>query len=433
MGKLSNTLIETLPEFQKYLLERELAPPKNVTFFAYWVSRYFAFARKRDISTTEYQESAIIEFLDALRAEKRILEWQPRQADDALRLYYFHYLGKRDKQPSSKPIPTDVPGTLLEVRRLIRLRHYSYSTERTYVQWIERFLAYALKPGKRISGVTDDDFKDYLSHLALKQKVSASTQNQAFNAILFLFRHVFHADPKNLNTVVRAKRGIRLPTVLSTDEVKRIFTHMNGTSLLMLELIYGCGLRLMEMCRLRVKDVDFAANTIFIRSGKGDNDRSTMLPALVKERLQRHLEEVKRLHEHDLAQGYGETYLPDALSRKYPKASKQWGWQYVFPAAKVSVDSGSGRIGRHHIGEKAIQVSVKNALKKAGITKHASVHTFRHSFATHLLQSGVNIREIQSLLGHKHVETTMIYTHVLRDMKNAPQSPLDALYTTKGE
>jgi integron integrase len=252
----------------------------------------------------------------------------------------------------------------------------------------------------------------------------------AFNAVLFLFRHVFHTDPENLGDAIRAKRGIRLPTVLSIDEVKQIFTHMNGTNLLIAQLLYGCGLRLMELCRLRVKDIDFAANTIFVRSGKGDNDRSTMLPTAVKERLQRHLEGVKRLHERDLAQGYGETHLPDALGRKYPNAGREWAWQYVFPSAKLSVDPRSGKIGRHHIGEKAIQVAVKNAVRRASIVKHATVHTFRHSFATHLLQGGVNIREVQSLLGHKHVETTMIYTHVLRDMKNAPQSPLDALYGT---
>ncbi|MBN1255532.1 MAG: integron integrase [Deltaproteobacteria bacterium] len=324
-------------------------------------------------------------------------------------------------------MPADVPGVLQEMGRLIRIRHYSYSTERTYLQWVERFLAYALKPGRKISELSAGDFKDFLSHLALKRKVSASTQNQAFNAILFLFRFVFHKEPENLSNTVRAKRGIRLPTVLSTDEVKRIFTHMSGTNLLIAQLLYGCGLRLMELCRLRVQDIDFAASTIFVRSGKGDNDRTTMLPAVVKETLQRHLEGVKRQHDHDLAQGYGETYLPDALDRKYPNAAKEWTWQYVFPSSKLSVDPRSGRIGRHHISEKTVQMGVRNAVKKAGIAKHATVHTFRHSFATHLLQNGVNIREVQSLLGHKNVETTMIYTHVLRDMKNAPQSPLDAL------
>ncbi|MBW2038539.1 MAG: tyrosine-type recombinase/integrase [Deltaproteobacteria bacterium] len=243
MGNLSNKAKVTLPEFQKFLLERKLVPAKNMTFFAYWVSRFLDYARKRDLSATEYQESVVIEFLDVLRSEKRIHDWQPRQADDAIRLYYFHYLGKTGNRASDGDMPADVLGTLQEIRRLIRLRHYSYSTERTYLQWVERFLAYALKP-----------------------------------------------------------------------------------------------------------------------------------------------------------------------------------------ASKLPVDPRSGKIGRHHISEKAIQVAVRNAVNKASIAKHATVHTFRHSFATHLLQSGVNIREVQSLLGHKNVETTMTYTHVLRDMKNAPQSPLDALY-----
>ena len=427
MENPSNKAKSTLPEFQKFLLEHKLVPAKNVTFFAYWVSRFLDYAKKHGISATEYHESAIIEFLDALRSEKRLQDWQYRQADDAVRLYYFHYLGKTRDRASGNDIPADVPGTLQEIRRLIRLRHYSYSTERTYLQWVKRFLAYALKPGRKIAELSAGDFKNFISHLALKRKVSASTQNQAFNAILFLFRHVLHIEPENLSKTVRAKRGIRLPTVLSVDEVKKIFTHMSGTNLLITELIYGCGLRLMELCRLRVKDIDFAVNTIFVRSGKGDNDRSTMLPSAVKNRLQKHLEGVKRLHENDIALGYGDIYLPNALSRKYPKAGREWGWQYVFPSSRLSVDPQSGKVGRHHISEKTVQVAVKNAVKKAGIVKHATVHTFRHSFATHLLQNGVNIREIQSLLGHKNVETTMIYTHVLRDMTTAPKSPLDLL------
>jgi integron integrase len=427
MGNLSNKANVTLPEFQKFLLERRLVPAKNVTFFAYWVSRFLDYARKCDLSATEYHESAVIEFLDALRSEKRIQDWQHRQADDAIRLYYFHYLGTTGNRASGGDIPADVPGTLQEVKRLIRLRHYSYSTERTYLQWVERFLAYALKPERKIAELSSEDFKNFLSHLALKQKVSASTQNQAFNAILFLFRYVFHTEPENLSNTVRAKRGIKLPTVLSIEEVKQIFNHMNGTNLLIAELLYGCGLRLMELCRLRVKDIDFAANTIFVRSGKGDNDRSTMLPSAVKKRLQKHLEDVKCLHEQDIAQGHGETYLPNALDRKYPNAGREWAWQYVFPSSKLSVDPRSGKIGRHHISEKTVQVAVRNAVKKAGIAKHATVHTLRHSFATHLLQNGVNIREVQSLLGHKNVETTMIYTHVMRDMATAPKSPLDLL------
>jgi integron integrase len=428
MSKVSNDGQKLLPEFQQFLLERKIVPEKNIPYFAYWVSRFLAFARNRDVPTSDYREHTVLEFLDTLRMDKRTFDWQPRQADDAIRLYYFHYLGMSGGLVSGNPVPSDVPGALQETRRLIRLKHYSYSTERTYLQWVERFLAYALKPERKIADLSSGDIANFLSHLALKQKISSSTQNQAFNAILFLFRHVFQKNPENLGNTVRAKRGIRLPTVLSINEVKLIFAHMNGTNLLIAEILYGSGLRLMELARLRIKDIDFDATTIFVRSGKGDNDRSTVLPQAVKDRLQKHLEGVRLLHGRDLSQGYGSVKLPDALARKYQNAATEWGWQYVFPSSTLSVDPRSGRVGRHHISDTSIQKAFKNALQKTKIVKHASVHTLRHCFATHLLQIGVNIREVQSLLGHKHVETTMIYTHVLRDMAHAPQSPLDALY-----
>ncbi|MBI4687186.1 MAG: integron integrase [Nitrospirae bacterium] len=367
-----------------------------------------------------------------MRSDSRIKEWQPRQADDALRLYYFHYLGKSRTNHDS-PAFSDVSAILAEVSRIIRLKHYSFSTERTYLQWAERFFAYVTETGgKQIDAVTAEDLRGFLSHLALSRHVSASTQNQAFNAILFLFRNVLHKEVGELDTTVRAKRGQKLPVVLTVGEVKRLFEQMAGTNRLIAELLYGAGLRLMEAARLRVKDIDFDANTLYVRSGKGDNDRSTMLPAAVKERLREHLTSVKALHDKDIAAGHGKVFLPDALERKYPNAAKEWGWQYVFPAATLSVDPRSGIVRRHHISDTAIQSALKNAVRKSGILKHATVHTLRHSFATHLLQNGVNIREVQSLLGHKNVETTMIYTHVLRDMSNAPQSPLDALYQSSG-
>jgi len=434
MGNLSKIAKETLPEFQKYLLERKLVPEKNVPYFAYWVSRFLDFARKRDISATEYKEASIIEFLDILRTDQKILDWQPRQADDAIRLYYFNYLGKASGQTGGAAGIMDADSALTETKRLIRLKHYSYSTERTYLQWIKRFLDYTLQTGKKkISDIAAEDFKNFISHLALKEKVSSSTQNQAFNAILFLFRNVLSKEVGELGNTVRAKRGQKLPVVFSVDEIKSLFSQMTGKNLLIAELLYGSGLRLMELARLRVKDIDFDANAIFVRSGKGDKDRATVLPAAVKEKLREHLKEVKTLYEQDIAKGHGEVFLPDALSRKYPNMGKEWAWQYVFPSSKLSVDPRSGKTGRHHISDKSIQTAVKNAVYMTGIPKHASVHTFRHSFATHLLQSGVNIREVQSLLGHKNVETTMIYTHVLRDMSNAPQSPLDALYGSRSE
>jgi integron integrase len=366
--------------------------------------------------------------MDMLRADERILDWQPRQADDALKLYYFHYLGKAGPKLPDVIESDDCPNALKEVQRLIRLRHYSYSTERNYLQWIQRFFSYSLADGEKLSDLTSTDFKDFLSYLAMKERVSASTQNQAFNAVLFLYRYVLGKETGDLGNTVRAKRGQKLPAVFTVEEIKRLFGQIDGIHRLIAELLYGSGMRVMELARLRVKDIDFGADTIFVRSGKGDKDRSTVLPSAVKERLLDHLKAVKELHEKDLAAGYGEVQMPDALGRKYPKAGKEWAWQYVFPSMKLSVDPRSGRVGRHHISDNPIQEAIKNALRKAGIAKHASVHTLRHSFATHLLQAGTNIREVQDLLGHKHVETTMIYTHVLRNMSTAPQSPLDALY-----
>ena len=272
-----------------------------------------------------------------------------------------------------------------------------------------------------------DDCKNFLSYLALKEKVSASTQNQAFNAILFLFRHVLCKDMGNMVETVRAKRGQKLPVVFSVDEVKRLLACLNGRDLLIAGLLYGSGLRLMELARLRVKDVDMDLNTLTVRSGKGDKDRTTILPAAVKDQLKNHLAEVKKLHENDLANGHGDVHLPEALSRKYPNAGKEWAWQYVFPATNLSVDPRSGKVRRHHISDAAIQNIIKKAIRKAGISKFATVHTLRHSFATHFLMNGVNIREVQELLRHKNVETTMIYTHVLRDISHAPKSPLDCL------
>jgi integron integrase len=273
--------------------------------------------------------------------------------------------------------------------------------------------------------------KDFLSYLALTKRVSSSTQNQAFNALLFLFRDVLKKELGDLSKTVRAKRGQKLPVVLSPEEIQELFKNVTGLNLLIIQLLYGSGLRLLELARLRVKDLDFGQNLIFVRGSKGDKDRTTILPQSVKSILEKHLDGTKKLHDKDLAEGYGEVYLPDALERKYPNAPKEWGWQYVFPASKLSVDPRSGKVRRHHIAEKTIQNAVKEAVKKAGIVKHASVHTLRHSFATHLLMNGVNIREIQNLLGHKHVETTMIYTHVIRDIVNVPKSPLDSLYTNK--
>jgi integron integrase len=419
---------QVLPAFQSFLLSHGLAPEKKIPFYAYWASRFLAFCNKHDLTEPS---RACLEFAHSLMADQKIAGWQIKQAEDAVRLYLTHFKAdmKPELQGSEGETEFSAEYLIEETKRLIRVKHYSYSTERTYIDWITRFIKYIQDiKGVRTGRPAPEDIRNYLTHLAVKKHVSSSTQNQAFNALLFLFRDVLKVEIGDISGSVRAKRGQRLPVVLSMEEVKSLFKHLSGTALLIAHLLYGAGLRLMELARMRVKDVDFDMNVITVRSGKGDKDRTTVLPASVRDRLRTHIEKVKSLHEKDLSAGHGEVYLPDALARKYPNAEKEPGWQYVFPSAKLSVDPRSGKVRRHHITDKAIQSAVATAVKKAGIVKHATVHTLRHSFATHLLMSGVNIREIQDLLGHKSVETTMIYTHVLRDMSHAPQSPLDALY-----
>ena len=430
MGKLSESKKnDILPEFQAFLLDKKLAQEKNVFFYALWASKFLNYANKKQIPPDQYQENAVIEYIEAIKSNTGISDWQIRQAGDAIRLYYFHYRGFKPNNLSTVKSTDFTPELLAETKRLIRLKHYSYSTEKTYLQWIKRFLDYARQTGKKetVAELETGDCKNFLSYLALNEKVSASTQNQAFNSILFLFRNVLCKEMGNLAQTVRAKRGQKLPVVFSVEEVKRLLACLSGRDLLIAGLLYGSGLRLMELARLRAKDVDMDLNTLTVRSGKGDKDRTTILPAAVKDQLKNHLIEVKKLHESDLSNGHGEVSLPDALNRKYPHAGKEWAWQYVFPANNLSVDPRTGKVRRHHIGESAIQEMIKKAIIKAAIPKHGSVHTLRHSFATHLLMNGVNIREVQELLGHKNVETTMIYTHVMRDMSHAPKSPLDNL------
>jgi integron integrase len=272
-----------------------------------------------------------------------------------------------------------------------------------------------------------EDAQAFLSHLATRGRVSASTQNQAFNALLFLHRHVLEAELGDMSPTLRARRGRKLPVVLSVDEVRAVLSQLTGNHRLMIELIYGGGLRLNELVKLRVKDIDFDSETITVRSGKGDKDRATLLPQRLHADLRAHLETVRALHERDLAAGAGEAPLPGALRRKYPNAGREWGWQFVFPSAKLAVDTESRAVCRWHVSEATVQKAMKAAVRKAKLAKPASVHTLRHSFATHLLLQGVDIRRIQQLLGHKSVETTMIYTHVLASIAPAVRSPLDEL------
>ena len=319
--------------------------------------------------------------------------------------------------------PAGKPKLLDEVRQLLRVRHYSLRTEEAYLAWIRRYILFHRKRHPR--DLAENDVSAFLSSLAINGRVAASTQNQALSALLFLYKEVLQRQLAFIGGVVRVKRPPKLPAVLSPAEVRAVLAQLKGEYRLMAELLYGSGLRLLECLRLRVKDVDFQYLHIVVRDSKGGKDRRTMLPVSVVPALRDHLADVKRRHDVDLAQGFGRVHLPGALERKMPNASREWAWQYVFPAAKRSVDPRSGVEQRHHVGEKNLQNAVKSAVRAACLSKAASCHTFRHSFATHLLENGYDIRTVQELLGHKDVSTTMIYTHVLSKPGIGVKSPLD--------
>ena len=310
-----------------------------------------------------------------------------------------------------------------EVRRRLRLKHYSLATERVYLQWMRRFiLANGKRHPREMGGA---EVERFLSGLALQGNVAAGTQNQALSALLFLYREVLGVDLPWLENVVRAKRPRRVPTVLSQEEVRRLLSAMDGRPWLLASLLYGTGMRLMECLRLRVKDIDFNRLEVTVRDGKGGKDRRTMLPRSLVEPFQREIERARVLHRQDLAHGFGGTRLPHALARKYPSAAKDFGWQYVFPSTQRSRDPLDGCERRHHFDDAMLSRALKSARKRAGIVKPLSAHTLRHSFATHLLEAGYDLRTIQELLGHKDVATTQIYTHVLNRGGHGVVSPLD--------
>jgi integron integrase len=328
-----------------------------------------------------------------------------------------------------KPVPRQparpAPKLLVQVRHALRSRHYSKRTEDSYVIWIKRYIFF--HNVRHPAAMAEAEVNQFLTHLAIKEKVSASTQNQALSALLFLYRYVLDRQLGELGEVIRARKSKRLPVVLTRDEVRAVISRLSGEERLIAVLMYGTGMRLMECLGLRVKDVDFGSDEILIRQGKGDKDRRTMLPQKVKPSLLEHLKRVQRIHARDLAAGYGRVALPGALNRKYPNASREWGWQFVFPQAKRWANQETKEQGRHHVDASTIQKSIKVAVREAGIVKPATSHSLRHSFATHLLEDGYDIRTIQELLGHKDVSTTMIYTHVLKRGGKGVRSPADAL------
>lgn len=417
-------------EFIEFLYKKKSIPKKQGKFYLVWVNRFLSFYQK-DLKTASYK--TIMAFLNELEKERKD-DWQIRQAYRAVNVFLQDYMKLAIKPDVKQPRNESDNKTTVSKKwkeaheiflREMRFQHLSYSTEKTYSSWIRQFIIYSkgISPGE----ASTEQVKKFLTYLAIERNVSASTQNQAFNALLFLFRYVLNKEFGKIENVVRAKNRKRIPVVFSKSEIKKLFETFPKEYILHAKLVYGGGLRVTELLRLRIQDVDFENHTLIIRSGKGDRDRTTLLPESLHMGMKKHLEGVKKIYEQDIASGNGSVYMPNALGKKYPSASKQWNWQYVFPASKLSLDPRGKVIRRHHISTRAIQRAMTKALTKSQIPKKASVHTLRHSFATHLLQDGYDIRTIQELLGHKSVRTTMIYTHVIKKGSMGVKSPLENL------
>lgn len=415
-----------------------------------------------DRKLTSHRPEEVANYLTQLGRDPQLKQWQFQQIVDAIQILFtvvnVEWLSELDWQywrELSRPLSTDhatvvrehpenkkpisektsmaplslarkaYSGIIKAMVTEIRRRHYSIRTEQAYEQWVCRYILFSENQDPRQLG--DDNVVAFLQHLAVKGNVAASTQNQALNALVFLYRHVLDKPLQTLGEFTRAKRPKRLPVVLTRSEVTRLLEQMDGTSALMASLIYGTGMRLMECVRLRVQDVDFEYQQVVIRDGKGQKDRVVPLPRRSVDHLKTHLADTQTLHNEDLARGFGEVYLPNALARKYPNAVKEWRWQYVFPSARLSVDPRSNKTRRHHIHENGLQKAIKAATERANLPKKVNCHSLRHSFATHLLESGYDIRTVQELLGHADVSTTMIYTHVLNRGGRGVVSPLDGL------
>ena len=426
------------------VLSRRGVPPDKHRWFVNWVRQFARFDPATPLPDRPLKTVQI--FFAQLKSNPRIALWQLQQASDALKYLYADHLGRdwadawpditdsQDHRPPTIPesfrdssstgdLPADLTAILNRLRTEIRLLHYSIRTEQAYLGWAVRFAAYhRFKPLESLGAA---EVREYLEYLVEKREIAAGTQRQALCALVFLYEKVILSPIGELGDFARAKKPSKLPVVLSKEETSALLGHISGTQGLMARVLYGSGLRLMECVRLRVKDIDFDQGQIMVRDGKGQKDRVTMLPERLRDPLREHLEKVRVLYHQDLERGYGEVYLWPSLARKYPKAAREWGWQYVFPARDLSVDPRSGQVRRHHAHESALQKAVKEAVRSAGIAKPATCHTLRHSFATHLLESGYDIRTVQELLGHSDVSTTMIYTHVLNRGGKGVLSPLD--------
>jgi integron integrase len=409
--------------FNTYLSNNSTINQKYIPYYIQWVRKIYVFLEKDnkiDLSASE-KEKALL-FL-----AHNFEDWQVRQAHDALRLYSFYLAQQPHAADTSDPTPTseneETVRVLLEKSsRIARLRQLSYNTEKTYIHWISRFLNYTARKSYTIHNTSAISY--YLTHLASERSVAAATQNQALNALVFFYRFVLETKIDNCIDALRAKQSRRLPVVLTKKDVSVLLKNMQSHQI-HAAIIYGCGLRLIECVRLRIKDVDIENHILIVRSGKGDKDRRTILPNSLVSHIQSQIDHAHTIFTQDQKKNLPGVELPHALERKYPHAGKEWPWFWLFPAESLSIDPRNHITRRHHIYPQSIQRAVKNAALAAHITKAASVHTLRHSFATHLLENGYDIRTIQELLGHENLETTMIYTHVANKKFSNVQSPLD--------
>ncbi len=443
--------MQSIWEQMKILLEQHNTHPPAIPWM---IRRAQAFVRELKGKPLEKTgPDDVCNFLKKLDSYPDIQLFQLKQADQALKFLFTKVLKydwasewpntmanlRRDdfskpSHASKFPSPYKISFNECEnnhsaifekMTHAIRTMHYSIRTEKAYSDWVKRFLAFHHPTDPKM--LTSQHVSEFLEFLAVQRNVAASTQNQALNAISFLLKNILLIDIVDQLSFARAKKPQRLPMVLSREQVKDLLSRIDGIHALIAGIAYGTGMRLMECLSLRVKDIDFSTNAIMVREGKGGKDRVTPLPAKYREALTKQLEAAKKLHQQDLENGLGEVFMPDALERKYPAAAKEWGWQFVFPSERLSVDPRSNKVRRHHIHENSLQKAVKKAVQSAGLPSGVSVHTLRHSFATHLLEAGYDIRTVQELLGHSDVTTTMIYTHVLNRPGVKIKSPVDDL------
>ena len=411
---------QRLQGFVEYLEKTSKMKAKTVSWYAKWVERFGEYVHRWNLSP--WTDESLEAFLGDLSS--RLQDWQVQQAGDAV-TRYRRYRRQRIDPTASVEAPSSWDRAFIAMKRELALQQKSPRTEKTYLHWARDFSRRV--HGKAPAAVGDEDVRRYLTALALDRGVASSTQKQAFVALVFLFRHVLGREIRGVDSAVRARRPRRLPVVLSREEIASVFSHLEGTFLLMVRLIYGGGLRLSECLQLRIQDLDIASGAVTVRAGKGQKDRVTLLPQALEDPLHAHINRIRTLYEEDRSLDRPGVPVPNALDRKYPGLGKRWEWFWVFPSSRISVDPRSGEPGRFHVYPSTLQRAFRVAVKQSDIQKNATIHTLRHSFATHLLEDGYDIRTVQELLGHTDVSTTMIYTHVATKNKLGVISPVDRL------